>query len=343
MSTLTAEDIAAAEAVNEAFLDACRRRDQAAAAARITPESAEGFDLGSMPGGTLDFTCEPSSVEDDTVIIPVQYIAVDDPENSMPCPVQHTMVRHDGVWKLDLEGSMERTFGGTADALLEQMGDAIGDAFEQIGDALGEAMGAAFGSSSADTSPDEDNFDDDFEEEEAYRPDLPADWADHRIAHNQLYASQVQEYLAGLGINAAFLIEFDAFYVPEREQESGSVETNIADQGIYAFGSAIGSLVQNDPAMKERLQSLRTMRLMHADGPGEVGLSIVGSTIEYRFAPHIWFSHEPCDTPEITAEMDAALEQRGFSRDQPPWYDAETFQHFLAEMVMHLEPAGSEE
>lgn len=301
MSALSSHDVAAAEIVLDQFLDATRLRDADAARALVT-ESCQGLNLDAMPSGTIEYRKEDAFTEGEMVIVPVHANVVEDPSQNPPCAIQHVLVRENGEWRVDMDKSMERTFGFSPEGLMDEMasamGEALGDTFGQIGEALGEAFG-----SSSESSSEEDGFD----EEGEWNPldSIDDDWAEYLISSHREYQEQVEGFLQGLGVEATFEIDYGSFYQKKFYSLGGAVDGNITQGGIHAFGSGIGDLIQDDPDLAAHVSaSLRVIRLTLAETPEEIGMSVEGSTIEYRFAPHVYAI--PPDQLEYLMDASAA-------------------------------------
>lgn len=124
------------------FLDASMRKDKPAMEALLTRQSlASGNFDGKGPEG-LRLVMGDGKMEDGKAIIDVKGFPEAAPEGgepvmTMPC----VLAKEDGKWKFDLMATMERMFGGSLEAVVQQMAEGMGKAMEGIGQALSEALG----------------------------------------------------------------------------------------------------------------------------------------------------------------------------------------------------------
>lgn len=294
MSELSPAELTAANRVMDEFLAAFVRRDESAIKSMLTARCVADFSM-AVPPGTLEFRREEARVEDGEVVVPVHFNVVEDPSQNPPCALQHVLVREEGGWRVDMNKTMEKTFGFSPDAMMEAMVEGMKQVGEAMGEAmsgLGEAMGEALGGSQDDTMPDEASSEEEFIESDEYDPYaidesfVPDDWADSAIRCGQEYAGQVSDWLKSLGVDATFDIDFSAFYRKRFVNMRGMIEHHISQHGIYACGSGIGDLVQEDAEAGDHVRaSLRSIRFIRAESPDEIGLTAAGHTLEHRFIP----------------------------------------------------------
>lgn len=298
MSELSPAELTAANKVMDEFLAAFVKRDESALKSLLTAKCAADFSM-SAPPGTLEFRREEARVEDGEVVVPVHFNVVEDPSQNPPCALQHVLVRENGGWRVDMNKTMEKTFGFSPDAMMDamvegmkQVGEAMGEAMSGLGEAMGEAMGSAF-----EQPDDVEMLDEIPSDEEAiasgeYDPFavdeslVPDDWAAYAISSGREYAGQVSDWLKSLGVNTEFDIDYDGFYQKRFVNWLGMIEHHISQHGIYACGSGIGDLVQEDAQAGEHVRaSLRSIRFIRAESPESIGLTAVGNTLEHRFIP----------------------------------------------------------
>lgn len=154
MSELSASDSAEATRVLRTFMEAGLRRDEATMRACVTRSTLESGQMEPDGGPEgVRFVLDDPQAEGDLLVIQARAFPLEAPEGTppafeMPC----LMVKEDGQWKFDLDGSAERMMGGLTQAMGE-MATAMGDAMKGIGEALADGLQQAFGESTDDARP----------------------------------------------------------------------------------------------------------------------------------------------------------------------------------------------
>ncbi len=150
-----AVDLAGSREAAEQFLDALKRRDDAAARAMLVPEQAETTDLPSAEDeGERDFELGESRAEGADAIVDAKLRmtapGATEPEE-IPLPV--VLRRQEGAWKIDWDASLGRMLGVNVQEVAEGLGSAMAQGLEAVGEGLQAAFSGLGGEAAAEGEP----------------------------------------------------------------------------------------------------------------------------------------------------------------------------------------------
>lgn len=143
----------------EAFLQAIQRGDEAAARALLSEDDGS-VNFPSMGGAETSFELGPVQADGDKAVVPATLRALPPGETQVQEQIMPlVLVQVDAQWKVDMNASIERMFGGDfmqgMQDMARELGEGLAEGMKNLAQGLGEAFGKAMGEGDTPEDPDQ--------------------------------------------------------------------------------------------------------------------------------------------------------------------------------------------